>query len=96
MVDKISGNKGYGSLGNVNRTMTAAQAKKNNAAKTTDRVDFSDALQNADKARAAAATQETVRAEKVQALKAQVESGTYQPDLEKVASSLLPFLLKES
>jgi negative regulator of flagellin synthesis FlgM len=95
MVDKIDG-KGFGPLGNVNRTGKPGVAKKSGEAGKTDRVDFSSALQQASKSQAAGATQETARAEKLQALKAQIESGTYQPDLEKVAASVLPFILKDS
>jgi len=96
MVDSITGNKGLGPLGNINRTANAAGAKKAGSGKATDRVDFSSALQNASKAQAASATQETARSEKIQALKSQIENGTYKPDLNKVASSLLPFMMKDS
>ncbi len=96
MVDKIMGNKGFGPLGNINRTGNAGAAKKAAGAGKTDRVDFSSALKNAGKTQATDQTRETARAEKLQALKAQIESGTYQPDLEKVASSLLPFLVQDS
>jgi len=37
-------------------------------------------------------TQETARASKIEELKLQVADGSYQPDLKKVASSLLTFL----
>lgn len=96
MVDKINSGKGFGPLGNVNRTAKPGVAKNAGETGKADRVDFSSALQDASKAQAAGATQETARAEKLQALKAQIESGTYKPDLEKVASSLLPFILKGS
>ncbi len=96
MVDNISGNKGFGPLGNVNRTSKAGNAQKTATASKGDRVDFSSALQSASKAQATGATQETARAEKLQALKAQIDSGSYQPDLDKVAASMLPFMLKES
>lgn len=96
MVDKIIGGKGFGPLGNVNRSGKAGAAKQSAAAGKTDRVDFSSALQNASKAQATSSTQQSARAEKLQALKAQIDSGTYKPDLEKVASSLLPFILKDS
>lgn len=92
MVDKING-KGFGPLGNVNQTGKAGAAKKSGEAGKTDRVNFSSALQQASKTQA---TQGTARAEKIQALKAQIESGTYKPDLEKVAASVLPFILKDS
>jgi len=96
MVNSINGNKGFGSLGNINRSGKAGAAKKTDSAKTTDRVDFSSVLQNAAKTQATSATQETARAEKLQALKSQIENGTYKPDLDKVASSILPFILKDS
>lgn len=95
MVDKING-KGFGPLGNINRTGNAGAAKKSGAAGKSDRVDFSSVLQQASKTQATGTTQETARAEKLQALKAQIENGTYKPDLEKVASSILPFILKDS
>lgn len=95
MVDKING-KGFGPLGNINRTAKPDVAKKSGETGKTDRVDFSSALQQANKAQEAGAAQQTVRTEKLQALKAQIESGSYKPDLEKVASSILPFILEES
>jgi negative regulator of flagellin synthesis FlgM len=96
MVDKIIGGKGFGPLANATRTGQAGMAKKNDSSKSSDRVDFSSALQDATKTQAVSATQDTARADKLQALKAQIENGTYKPDLDKVASSLLPFLMKES
>ncbi|MBN1958816.1 MAG: flagellar biosynthesis anti-sigma factor FlgM [Desulfuromonadales bacterium] len=96
MVDRITGNKGFGPLGQINRTGKTGAGKSSGAAKNTDRVDFSSALQDAAKAQEISTTQDTARAEKIQALKAQIENGTYKPDLEKVASSLLPFIMKDS
>lgn len=96
MVDRITGNKGFGPLANMNRTGQSGQAKKTDSSKSSDRVDFSSALQNATKAQEAEVTQDVARAERVQALKAQIENGTYKPDLDKVASSLMPFILKDS
>ncbi len=96
MVDMINGGKGFGPLGNVSRTGKAGSAKKSSETGKSDRVDFSSALEQAGKAQDVKANQETARAEKLQALKAQIENGTYQPDLEKVAASILPFIMKES
>ena len=96
MVDSITGNKGFGRLGSMNRAGNTGAANKSTAAKKSDRVDFSSALQSATKAQDVSETRETARAEKLQALKAQIENGTYKPDLDKVASSLLPFMLKDS
>lgn len=92
MVDKIMGGKGFGPLENVKRSGKSAAGAK---AGPSDKVSFSSMLQNAGKTQTAKATQETARAEKLQALKSQIDSGTYRPDLEKVASSLLPFILKD-
>jgi len=96
MVDSITGNKGFGPLGNINRTGKGDAAQKSGSTQKSDRVDFSSALQSATKAQATSATQETARAEKLQALKAQIENGTYKPDLNQVASSILPFIMKDS
>ena len=96
MVDKIYGGKGFGPLNSVSYGGKASSAKTADSSKSTsDRVDFSSALQNAAKTQAASTTQETTRTEKLQALKAQIDSGTYEPDLDKVASSLLPFIMKD-
>ena len=96
MVDKIIGGKGFGPLGNINPASKAGAAKKPSETTKTDRVDFSSALQNANKTQATGTTQETSRADKIQALKTQIENGVYKPDLNEVATSLLPFLLKDS
>lgn len=96
MVDKITGNKGFEPFRDISRTGQTGAAKKSDSTKGKDRVDFSSALQNATKAQDVGATQEAARADKIQALKAQIENGTYKPDLDKVASSLLPFILKDS
>jgi len=96
MVDSIIGSKSFGPLGNINRSGKTGAAKKSNATLKSDRVDFSSALQSATKAQGVSGTQETSRSEKIQALKSQIENGTYKPDLNKVASSLLPFITKDS
>lgn len=96
MVDKIMGGKGFGPLDGAKRTGKSAAAKKSGAVSGSDRVDFSSALQSANKAQASSQTQQSARAEKLQALKAQIDNGTYRPDLEKVAASLLPFIMKDS
>ena len=62
MVDKING-KGFGPIGNINRTGNAGVAKKSGEPGKTDRVDFSSTLQQASKAQATGTTQETARTE---------------------------------
>jgi negative regulator of flagellin synthesis FlgM len=93
MVDKINGNSGFGPLGNASRTTKKSAAGSASASKS-DSIDFSSALQSATKTQGTTATQDSARAEKIQALKAQIQDGTYKPDLEKVAASVLPFLVK--
>ncbi len=96
MVDKIIGGKGFGPLDGVKRSGKTAARKTSSTASPTDRVDFSSALKSAGKAQATQQTQQTARAAKLQDLKAQIDSGSYRPDLEKVAASLLPFIMKDS
>ena len=96
MVDKINGNRGLGPLSQVGRADKPANVKKGDGARPTDRVDFSSALQKAEKVQTTGSAQETARMEKVAALKSQIQDGTYKPDLSKVAASLLPFLMRES
>ena len=96
MVDRIIGNKGFGPLANTQRSGSSGVAKKTDTAKNSDSVNFSSALKNATRVQETVPTQESARAEKIQQLKAQIQDGTYQPDLDKVASSLLPFLMKDA
>ncbi|MFT5726671.1 MAG: negative regulator of flagellin synthesis FlgM [Desulforhopalus sp.] len=59
-----------------------------------DTVQFSSVLQEVNKAQATNPSASTERAEKVQDLKAQIQNGTYEPNLQKVSSSLLQFLVE--
>lgn len=92
MSNKIFGGNGIGPMEGLQR---AQQLDKSKASKSAGQGDFASSLQEAGKARAAAAPQSAERAQKLAALKAQIESGSYQPDLEKVAESLLKFIAKE-
>ncbi len=92
MVDKIIGGRGLGPLETVKRTGKPAAGQKSGSS---DKVSFSSMLQEADKAQASKAPQESARATKLQALKEQIDSGSYQPDLGKVAASLLPFIMED-
>lgn len=96
MVDRITGTKVFGPLTNKATEVKAGQTKKSGSGSHTDRVDFSSALNNAEQTREATTVQNSARAEKIQDLKSQIENGTYQPDLDKVAGSLLPFLMQDS
>lgn len=95
MVDRIIGGKGPGPLTDVRSSRKADSAKKADKGSRSDRVEFSDMLQQATQANKVQATSDTARSEKVQALKQQIASGQYRPDLEKVAASLLKFIVEE-
>lgn len=90
MNNKIFGGNGIGPMEGIQRAKQLEKAKAG-----TGQSDFASSLQEAGKAKAPAATQSTERAQKLAALKAQIESGSYQPDLEKVAESLLKFIARE-
>ncbi|BCR06607.1 hypothetical protein DESUT3_36760 [Desulfuromonas versatilis] len=94
-IDKIFGGKSVGPIEPVkrNRELDSSKAKESGAPK--DRVEFSSVLQEASKAKQADPAQAAERAQKVAALKAQVASGSYRPDLEKVAESLLRFMAED-
>jgi len=94
MTVEFFGVRGFGPIGGsgkVNRPGEIGQAGKTEAKEGTS---FSSALQGAGKGQAVAPG-EDARAARVQELKDQVASGTYEPDLNKVASSLLKFLVEE-
>lgn len=69
------------------------ESKKSLKSESKEGVSFSSTLEGATAAQAAGKGEDTERAARVQELKAQVASGEYQPDLNKVASSLLKFLI---
>ena len=96
MVDRIIGGKGFGPLSGVKKAQGAEQKKESGKAAGGDRVDFSSVLQNATQTQQVASTQTSARAEKLQALKSQIASGQYRPDLEKVAANMLKFIIEES
>jgi negative regulator of flagellin synthesis FlgM len=95
MTEKIDFGRGIGPIGGLNTPRKADAAKTEVGKSSTDRVDFSSVLQEVNKAKEATAVPDAERAQKVAALKAQVQSGSYRPDLDKVASSLLSFLSDE-
>jgi len=91
-INKIYGNQVVAPLAGVK-----SAAKSNTAGKTGsvgDQVSFSDVMQQVSQAKDTAPAQSSERADKIAALKAQVADGTYQPDLQKVASSLVKFLVE--
>ena len=94
MAIKINGDRGIGPLGEIRKSQKTQTAKGADKRQSTDRVDFSSVLQEMNQAKETTSTSGTGRMEKVQALKEQVTSGNYRPDLHKVAASLLRFLVR--
>lgn len=83
-----------GQIGGINKINRPGEELKSAKTEGKEAASFSSALQGATSAQAAGKTEEAERAARVQELKAQVASGQYEPDLNKVASSLLKFLVE--
>lgn len=92
---KIDGAKHFRPVQDVKRSAKSSAADKTGKTPSKDTVAFSAVLQEVSQIRATPATADPARVEKVQALKDQIASGSYQPDLQKVAASLLKFLVEE-
>ena len=84
---------GPGQIGGIKKTQVTQTAKKAEGMPA-DKVQFSSVLQDVHKAQTMRGASSTERAERVQELKAQIAEGTYEPDLQKVATSLLQFLVE--
>ena len=84
---------GPGQIGSIKKTQVAKTEKKAEGMPA-DKVQFSSVLQDVHKAQAMRGASNSERAERVQELKAQIDEGTYEPDLQKVATSLLQFLVE--
>lgn len=85
---------GLGQIGNIKKTGNAQADSKTGPTQESDQVQFSSVLQGVHNAQAGAA-ENSSRTERVAELKEQVASGSYEPDLNKVATSLLQFLMEE-
>jgi len=85
---------GPGQIGNIGKTQKPQGDSKTESATDTDKVQFSSVLQDVNKAQSAKGGSDAARTARVQDIKAQVSSGSYQPDLTKVASSVLQFMYK--
>lgn len=91
-IDKVFGNNGIGPLDRTKNRGQAKKAEQAGSATGSDRVQFSDTLQQAKQAQGAGQSADAQRSEKIQALKEQIADGTYRPDSRKVAASLLQFM----
>ncbi len=87
-------------VGGINRLSGARKPERPENTQKADKAEktgtkFSSALQGSNGAQSTSQAMDSARAEKVQALKQQVADGSYQPDLDKVASSILKFLVED-
>ncbi len=85
---------GLGQIGNLKKVDRAQAGKVTGSTQEPDQVQFSSVLQDVNKAQSAT-NENSARSERVAELKEQVANGSYQPDLNKVASNLLQFLMEE-
>lgn len=91
---KFLGVSGPNQIGSIKKNKTAQVDKKPDSAQQSDQVKFSSVLQDVNKAQASS-TESSERTERVAKLKAQIAEGSYKPDLNKVASNLLQFLMED-
>lgn len=84
---------GLGQIGSLKKSEQAHGGKKTGGAQDGDQVEFSSVLNDVHNAQSA--PEDSSRTERVAELKAQVANGSYEPDLNKVATSLLQFLMEE-
>ncbi len=84
-----------GQIGSIKKTgkATNGQDKVTGKGSGQDKVQFSSVLQDVNKAQQTQKGSSSERADRVAELKAQVQGGSYRPDLNKVSSSLLQFLI---
>ena len=85
---------GLGQIGSIKKTGQSQSDAKAGSTQKSDQVQFSSVLQDVNKAQAGA-DENSDRAQRVAELKEQVANGSYEPNLNKVASSLLQFLMED-
>lgn len=85
----ISNRNQIGGL-NINQV---SDSKKSSKSESKEGVSFASSLEGATAAQASSKIEDTERTARVQELKEQIANGEYDPDLNKVASSLLKFLV---
>ena len=82
-----------GQIGSLNIGQTG-ETQKSSKSESKSSTSFSSALEGASASQASGKIEDAERTARVQELKAQVANGEYDPDLNKVASSLLKFLVE--
>lgn len=95
MTVEFFGVRGFGPIGTNGKISRPGEVQKSKKTEGAEGTSFSSALHGANGTQTTAATEDTNRAARVQELKQQVSNGSYEPDLNKVASSLLKFLVEE-
>lgn len=93
MTVNFFGIPGRGQIGNLHINQ-AGESQKSSKTSGKESASFSSALEGATSLQASGKTEDAERTARVQELKAQVANGQYEPDLNKVASSLLKFLVE--
>jgi len=83
-----------GQLSGLNKIGQTGDTQKTRKSESKDDVSFASALQGAVMTQGAGKTDDAERIARVHELKAQIANGQYEPDLNKVASSLLRFLVE--
>ncbi|WP_028585500.1 flagellar biosynthesis anti-sigma factor FlgM [Desulfogranum mediterraneum] len=93
MTVEFFGINNMGQVGGINKTNRPGEAQKSGKSGETQGASFSSTLKGASEVQASS-VEASQRADRVAELKAQVANGSYKPDLDKVASSLLKFLVE--
>ncbi len=86
---------GLGQIGALKNAEKSQAGKKAGEAQGTDQVQFSSVLQDVQKAQTSSGSMQAQRQERVQEIKAQIADGSYRPDLNKVAASLMQFIVED-
>ena len=80
-------------VGGIKKSPKAETGKTAGSSKS-DQVEFSSVLKGVNQSNTNQSAEAAQRAARVDELKQQVASGSYQPDIQKVATSLLQFLVE--
>lgn len=94
MAMKISGEQMANNIQNLQNNFKANEANKEEKNRIDEKVEFSSELKQVNQSKQKSIISDPKRIEKIESLKKQVKSGNYDPDLKKVAASLLKFLSK--
>ena len=90
---KFTGISGPPIIGDMKATSKTGTGKSADVSKS-DHVEFSAVLRNVSQSTSSGNPEEAERTARVQELKEQVAQGSYEPDIHKVAGSLLQFLVE--